>query len=373
MQHDPWYVGRRGLLRSALMQLTAVVGASATTTAEAQAATQVTPNPIRASIRRSGLAVELVDFSTPPRTSGSRPYAMLNFLYHAGDGSGRLFANDTRGKMWLIERGGGCRLFLDLARARGGALLISGPQMGFRSFAFHPDFGRPDRAGHGKLYTIGTETVRSWDGKTALFNGPFPVQHHNVVAEWSVDAGNPSQVRLNSRREILRIAQYRTDHNADQLMFNPNLRPGEDGYGAMFIGVGDGGNWPARPDPFDQAQDPRRALGKILRIDPLASGRQAYRVPLGNPFRGRPGWLDEIWALGLRHPQNLSFDRVAGGAMIVTDIGQKSHRGGQSRSQGGQLWLAAARGHLRDEPQRSEHPLRASAGRAWLHLPRGPV
>jgi len=105
-------------------------------------------------------------------------------------------------------------------------------------------------------------------------------------------------------------------------MFNPNLRPGDDGYGAMFIGVGDGGNWPSRPDPFDQAQDPRRALGKILRIDPLGSGEQAYGIPPSNPFRGRPGWLGEIWALGLRHPQNLSFDRGGSGALLIADIGQ---------------------------------------------------
>ena len=285
MRLDRWRLGRRGMLRSGLLQLTALAGWSMAPTKEAAAATPVTPNPIRASIARSGLAVELMDFSAPPRTSSSRPYAMLNFLYHAGDGSGRLFANDTRGKLWLIDRrSGSCRLFFDLARARAGAFVINGPQMGFRSFAFHPDFGRPGRSGQRKIYTISTETAGSWSGRTNLFNGPFPVHHHNVVAEWSVDAGNPSQVRADSRREILRIAQYQIDHNADQLMFDPNARPGDDGYGTMYIGTGDGGNWPARPDPFDQAQNPGRALGKILRIDPLASGGQAYRIPPSKSF-----------------------------------------------------------------------------------------
>ena len=96
----------------------------------------------------------------------------------------------------------------------------------------------------------------------------------------------------NSRREILRIAQYQIDHNADQLMFDPNARPGDDGYGTMYIGTGDGGNWPAQPDPLDQAQNPGRALGKILRIDPLASGGQAYGsrptiLFAGGPVAGR--------------------------------------------------------------------------------------
>ena len=68
--------------------------------APAHAATAVTPNPIKAAIQQSQLpAVQLVEFSTPPRTIQTRPYARLNFLYHAGDGSGRLFTNDSRGKM----------------------------------------------------------------------------------------------------------------------------------------------------------------------------------------------------------------------------------------------------------------------------------
>ena len=44
-------------------------------------------------------------------------------------------------------------------------------------------------------------------------------------------------------------------------------------------------------------------------------------MPRDNPFVGRAGWLAEIWALGLRHPQNLSFDMVTG-SLLLTDIGQ---------------------------------------------------
>src|SRR5689334_11203016 len=82
-----------------------------------------------------GLAVGLADFSAPPPTSASRPFALLNFLYHAGDGSGRIFANDSRGVIWLLDRAtGAARSFLDLRQARGSAFLPGSTQMGLRSF-----------------------------------------------------------------------------------------------------------------------------------------------------------------------------------------------------------------------------------------------
>ena len=37
---------------------------------------------------------------------------------------------------------------------------------------------------------------------------------------------------------------------------------------------------------------------------------------------GRSGYLAEIWALGLRHPLNISFDRGGTGKFLIADIGQ---------------------------------------------------
>ena len=90
----------------------------------------------------------------------------------------------------------------------------------------------------------------------------------------------------------------------------------------LLLTVGDGGNHPAAPDPYNAAQNKGIALGKVLRIDPLASGGKPYSVPGDNPFVGRADTLPEIWAYGLRHPQNLSFDRVGRGTGLITDIGQ---------------------------------------------------
>jgi glucose/arabinose dehydrogenase len=286
----------------------------------------VSPDPIRPRIRRSGLAAGLADFCRPPPTSDARPRALLNHLYHAGDGSGRLFANDSRGVLWAIDGAtGAATLSLDLREVRRGAFLAEGPQMGLRSFAFHPDHASPGRPGHRKLYTVSTEAAGSRPGGTPVFEGPFAALFDDVVAEWSLAGdGHVPRADPESRREVLRVAQPKRDHNTDQLAFDPHARPGDPGYGMLFAGVGDGGNAPERPDPHDQAQDAGRALGKILRVDPLrqADGA-AYGIPADNPFVGRPGHLPEVWALGLRHPQNLSFDQGGTGAFLLTDIGQR--------------------------------------------------
>ena len=119
----------------------------------------------------------------------------------------------------------------------------------------------------------------------------------------------------------MRIAQRKDGHNTEQLLFDPNPQPGASGYGIMHIGVGDGG-YASPGDPYNQAQDLSRPLGKILRIDPLqqAAGKP-YGVPADNPFVGQNGHLPEVWALGLRHPQNLCFDHGGTGTFIVNDIG----------------------------------------------------
>jgi glucose/arabinose dehydrogenase len=282
----------------------------------------VTPDPIKARIQPSGLAVELIDFCTPPPSSTGRPRAGLNFLYFAPDGTGRLYVNDTRGKIWRVDRNSGATtLFLDLRAVRGSALIGDGLQVGLRSFAFHPDYARAGRPGYRKLYTVSTETAASRPAATPTFSGECPTLFHDVLAEWSVDAAN-TRVLPGSRREVLRIVEWRRDHNADQLMFDPNATPGTANYGKLFVGVGDGGNWPSHPDPYEQAQDGRSLAGKILRIDPLQRGGKPFSIPPDNPFVGRADILPAIWAMGLRHPQNICFDLGGTRRMIFTDIGQ---------------------------------------------------
>jgi hypothetical protein len=312
------FVGMGGLATAQLFH--AAIATVEAAPADPGAGPLVTPNPIKAIIQKSGIRVELVDFARAPQSSASAAYARINFLYYASDSSGRVFFCDTRGALYVINGNTrALRLFLDLRKARGGAWYGANHFMGFRSFAFHPDFARPGRPGYGKLYTVNTEKPVG----VPRFNGPYPAHHHDVVAEWSIDPVNPMRINPSSRREVLRIAQFGFQHNTDQLMFNPHSQPDTPGYGMMFIGVGDGGNFSTHPDPYEQAQNLRLAPGKILRINPLLQrDGKPYAVPGDNPFVGRANALPEIWALGLRHPQNLTFDRGGAGTLLIADIGQ---------------------------------------------------
>ena len=115
-----------------------------------------------------------------------------------------------------------------------------------------------------------------------------------------------------SERRLLTIIQPLGNHNAGDLAFGP------DGY--LYIPTGDGGG---ADDQFDNGQNATTLLGKMLRIDVDSTvGSQNYAVPADNPFINAQDTLPEIWALGLRNPWRISFDRETGGLWIA-DVGQQ--------------------------------------------------
>jgi len=223
-------------------------------------------------------AVVLEDVVQVPASSDSPPRARINFLFHAGDGSHRLFVNDMTGKIYVIRDGHVLpQPFLDMAIARKGSFTSTDLfEQGLNTFAFHPDFARGSRPGSGKLYTFSTETPQSGIADFPTPDAAGGVDHHDVVAEWSIDPANPNRIDPSSRREILRIAHPLHDHVGGQLGFNPNAKPGQSEYGLLYIGVGDGGNTIFRTgkvDAWRTAQNLLGPLGKILRINPLQDGR----------------------------------------------------------------------------------------------------
>ena len=116
---------------------------------------------------------------------------------------------------------------------------------------------------------------------------------------------------VDSRTTLLIIPQPANNHNAGDLAFGP------DGY--LYIPTGDGGGG---GDPFDNGQDPQSLLGKLLRIDvDTLQGARSYAIPPDNPFVNSSDTLPEIWALGLRNPWRISFDRQTGD-LYIADVGQ---------------------------------------------------
>jgi hypothetical protein len=80
--------------------------------------------------------------------------------------------------------------------------------------------------------------------------------------------------------------------------------------------MGDGGSG---NDPNGYAQDRQSLLGKLLRID--IDGGAPYAIPPGNPYANGVAGRPEIFALGLRNPWRIGFDRATGD-LYIGDVGQ---------------------------------------------------
>ena len=289
---------------------------------------KVGPDPIPETIKPSGLTIEIKDIFKAPKTSNEPPYAMLNMLTHANDGSGRLFVNDIRGFIYVFkEDQTESKTFLNL-HAIIGDTETSDEYKGLNGFAFHPDFAKQGTQGYGRIYTISRVYAEVNPARNIpYFKNPLDIeQHQDVIKEWRLDSNNPDQIDPNSARELMRIGQVSIDHTTADLNFNPNVDPADPDYGKLYISFGDGGNGPTGPtnvygDPFDMAQNPSTIQGTIVRINPLPGDDKPYQIPKDNPFVGQDGYLPEVWAYGFRNPLNMSWDVGGNKALYVNDIG----------------------------------------------------
>lgn len=220
-----------------------------------------------------------------------------------------LQAPDDGGAWYVVERAGRVRVFdadpavdgfdtfVDIA-----ARVNDGPdEAGLLGMAFHPNFGALGQPHDDEVflsYTAGNLVSR--------------------ISRFTLDAADPSVLDPDSEEILLTVDQPFGNHNGGNLVFGPD--------GFLYIGFGDGGS---AGDPFGNAQDPRRLLGSMLRID--VDGAAPYAIPGDNPFAGN-GLCDdgaglapcpELFAWGLRNPWRWSFDRETG-ALWVADVGQSS-------------------------------------------------
>ena len=242
--------------------------------------------------------------STPrvfPNLMFSSPVAMIQA---PGDSS----------RWFVVEQQGLIRVFNNnqaVTQAQVGNFLdIRGPvefsgEAGLLGFALHPNFPNDPRAFVNYSNLSGTQ-LRSI---TSEFRSP--------------DGG--LTLNQNSERVLLTVQKFADNHNGGNLAFGPD--------GFLYIGLGDGGGG---GDPQENAQNPMRLLGKMLRIDVDSQpGGAPYAIPMGatgNPFANNPRCnadgtgtqnCPEIYALGLRNPWRWSFDRQTGD-LWVGDVGQSS-------------------------------------------------
>jgi glucose/arabinose dehydrogenase len=197
-------------------------------------------------------------------------------LQHTGDGTGRLFAVEKAGRIYIIANGQLVDLpFLDISDRVGS----SSNEQGLLGLAFHPGYQE-----NGRFFVNYTDQ-----------NG------NTIIARYLV-SGNPNLADPSSEMVLLRVNQPFPNHNGGVLAFGP------DGY--LYAGLGDGG---AAGDPFGNGQKLDTLLGKILRLD--VDSAEPYAVPADNPFG------NEIWLYGLRNPWRISFDRLTGD-LFIGDVGQ---------------------------------------------------
>ncbi len=91
----------------------------------------------------------------------------------------------------------------------------------------------------------------------------------------------PNRANPESARTVFVHDDPEGNHNGGMLAFGP------DRY--LYVGTGDGGGGFDQHGTRGNAQNLGSPLGKILRIDPRASGGRSFTAPSSNPFVGRSG------------------------------------------------------------------------------------
>lgn len=195
-----------------------------------------------------------------------------------------LFVVEQAGRIRVLNKGKK-KTFLDIR----GQVLFGGEQ-GLLSVAFAPDY-----ASSGLLYVYYVTN-----------GGDLAIEEYRAAGRFKAN-------RSSARRVLTVNHPGQPNHNGGQLQFGPD--------GFLYIGTGDGGGG---GDPDDSAQDTNSLLGKLLRIDPRASGGNPYTSPGSNPFAGGGG-RNEIYSIGLRNPFRFSFDLVSKGGpyIVIGDVGQE--------------------------------------------------
>jgi hypothetical protein len=278
--------------------------------------------PLTGPVLDAGRAVVVEDIVQLPFSSGSPPHARLNVLREAPDGSGRLFVNDLRGPLHVID-GVAVHTYMDFSVLFSELKTSPGLASGFVSFAFHPDF-----ANNGLFYTVHSEFVGEVD-PNLLPTLETEVIQHSILTEWQ--ATDPALNAFSgSSRELIRIGSHHNHHNMGEISFDPAASPGHAGYGLLYIAAGDFGSVQSgQPAHLQRLDTP---YGAILRIDPLGGSFMRggttydYGIPGDNPFAndGDPDTLDEIYAYGFRNAHRIVWDTAFSGESFATDIGEEN-------------------------------------------------
>ncbi len=256
------------------------------------------------------------------------PVAMVPFP----DGKGSFLVADQVGIISVVSKSGLLKgqPFLTLSDRM--AKLNQGfDERGLLGLALHPNFEK-----NGKVFVyysvpLSSQAAADWD-------------HTSRISEFTVRADDPQRADPASERVLLEFDQPYFNHNGGCIVFGP------DRY--LYIATGDGGNANGvgrGHSAIGNSQDLANLLGKILRID-INSGAP-YAIPKDNPFSGE-GVRPEIYALGLRNPWRIAFDRSGNQNLIAADIGQTLYEEINIIKKGGNYGWNLREGHHCFDPEK---------------------
>jgi len=271
-------------------------------------------NPIPDTIKSSDLVVSLDAITQIPASSVDSPLTRITKLDYQPN-TGDLYVLDIRGKLYKLQNGQP-KVFMDMAILKPKFINQPGLATGFGSFAFHPEFAK-----NGLLYTTHAELAGS---ARADFTYPdsIPVVLQWVLTEWKIDVA--ASTFSGQGREVFRINMPSDVHGVQEITFNRFAKPGDEDYGLLYIGIGDGGSaiigYPL------VSEIPEKIWGSIIRIDPLGNNSRngQYGIPPHNPFSGKDSAKSapEIYAYGFRNPHRISWSKS--GQLLAVNIGERN-------------------------------------------------
>jgi glucose/arabinose dehydrogenase len=208
-------------------------------------------------------------------------FSALTFLTAPPTDTARLFVVEQAGRIQILDRATGtlnATPFLDIS-----AQISSSGEQGLLGLALHPNYDANRQFYVYYTDPSGNPTVARYLRQIMTPDLADPLSGVVLVSVPHPGASN---------------------HNGGMLAFGPD--------GCLYAGTGDGGTGGA------PAQDTSSLLGKILRLNPDASGPPASCTNSGqNPFG------NQVWSYGLRNPWRFSFDRGTND-LYIADVGESA-------------------------------------------------
>jgi mono/diheme cytochrome c family protein len=269
-------------------------------------------NPFPEKIAASGIQADLDFITQIPPNSDKEPLTRISKMDWV-PAANTWFVLDQRGKLYKLVNGKAIT-WLDISKWKPDFINEPGLATGFGSFAFHPDFAR-----NGLFYTTHSERPHT---KKADFAIPDSINQtlQWVLCEWKMN--DPLSSSAFTCRELMRIDMVAGIHGVQEIIFNPLVKPADEDYGNLYIGVGDGGS--VENGYAFLTHHPDKIWGSILRINPRGnnSANGQYGIPTSNPFTKNPdpNTVRELYADGFRNPNRITWTKK--GIMLATNIGQ---------------------------------------------------